>query len=359
MIKPTTSNSFTPELLYWYHHESYDFPWRNTNNPYFIWISEVMLQQTRVATVLPFYERWITVMPNIKAVADAHIDTLLKLWEGLGYYNRVRNFQKACILIIEKHKGLVPGNYDDFSALPGVGSYISSAVMSIAFRLRHPAVDGNAIRVASRMNCIKKHYPKSITQTNAFLNKHIDPDNPGEFNQAIMDLGREICTLRNPSCLSCPVQKYCSSYVNNTVDKYPLTKNSLPKPVYHVAVGIIWKKDQILISKRKDSGLLAGLWEFPGGKVKQGENGTTCVVREALEELNVRIISETHIKQIKHTYSHFSIILDAYRCIYVGGAPRAIDCADFRWIYPSEIWRFAFPSASHKLFDKIDGASSS
>ena len=354
-MKSMDMQSFSFDLLDWYHHTDYDFPWRHSNDPYAIWLSEVMLQQTRISTVLPYYQRWISTLPNLRSVADTHIDDILKLWEGLGYYHRARNFHRACQIIIQEYRGKIPPDHSEFSKLPGVGPYIAAAVMSIAFNIPLPAIDGNAVRVVSRLNAINTHYPQSKKQIISLLNEIITPDDPGGFNQAIMDLGREICTSSNPSCNICPVSLYCISYVNNIVDKYPLKVQKSSRPHYYVAVGIILNNNQILISKRRESGLLGGLWEFPGGKIKINESGSDCVIREVQEELNVSVVPKSHLKQIQHAYSHFSITMDAYLCQYRCGRPKALRCADFRWVYPHEIQKLAFPSANHKLFDSIDG----
>ena len=329
------------------------FPWRNTSDPYSIWLSEVMLQQTRVSTVLPYYRRWISTLPDIQSVSKTDIDNVLKLWEGLGYYNRARNFHKSCQIIFDKYGGEIPNNPSEFLKLPGVGPYICSAVMSIAFNFSMPAIDGNAVRVVSRLNSINTSYPLSNKRIQSYLSGLISPSCPGVFNQAIMDLGREICTPKNPSCDTCPVSVHCKAYVNNTVDKYPVTRKKISVPHYHLVAGIIRKNNKIIICKRKSSGFLAGLWEFPASRLKPGENVQDCVVRGIRETLDVFVDPIAFIKQIKHAYSHFSITMDAYFCHIKGGHIRAVDCADYRWIYPDETNRFAFHRANHKLFNEI------
>ena len=355
MIKEKNKNDFSSDILNWYYKNNYEFPWRNNSDPYAIWLSEVMLQQTQTATVIPFYNRWLAKLPDIQSVAESHIDIILKMWEGLGYYNRARNFHTACKIIIKKHNGKMPHDLSTFSTLPGVGPYIASAVMSIAFNVPVPAIGGNAVRVSSRINSVNIPFPKSKQIINSYLENLIDVEHPGDFNQAIMDLGRELCTPTHPSCQTCPVQNYCSSFVDNTVDKYPIRLKKQPAPNLKVAVGIIWKNNKILISRRKNGGFLGGLWEFPGGKIKQGESGSECVVRELLEELNVLVHPISHIKNVRHSYTHFSITLEAYKCQYKSGEIKAVGCADFRWVHPQEMKQLAFPRASHKLFDSIEG----
>ena len=185
------------------------------------------------------------------------------------------------------------------------------------------------------------------------LEKHIDQQAPGDFNQAIMDLGREICRPRKPLCTICPISMFCNSFVNNSVDKYPIKLRPIIKRHYNVAVGIIWHKNQILISKRKINGLLGGLWEFPGGKIEKGECARECVVREVKEELGICVHIKNFLSRIKHSYTHFSITLDAFSCEYINGEPRALGCDSWRWIDLNQINYFDFPAACHKIFQNI------
>ena len=340
-------------LLAWYDDRSLTLPWRNSNDPYKIYLSEVMLQQTQVKTVLPYYKKWVNKYPTVQSVANATQEQILKQWEGLGYYSRARNFHKSCQIIALKFDGSIPTFPEEFSKLPGVGPYISAAVMSIAFHHPLPAVDTNAIRVAARQKMVKLSSPADSKIINRYLSDNIAINRPGDFNQAIMDLGREICKSDNPKCTICPVSKFCKALVNNFVDKYPVKIKPAKKPHYNIAAGIIWNKGQILISKRRENGLLGGLWEFPGGKIEKGENAQTCIIREVKEELGVLVQPTSFLKQIKHAYTHFSITMDAYHCDYLQGTPQSIGCDNWKWITPEEIRLLPFPKANHKLFDKI------
>ena len=346
-------SEFASNLIKWYDENVHPFPWRLTNDPYRIWLSETMLQQTQVKTVIPYYNSWLSRFPNIKSVAEANMDVLLKLWEGLGYYARVRNFHSACNIVINKYNGKVPNSSKQLSALPGVGPYISGAIMSIAFNRPIPAIDTNVFRVISRFNGIGGSLLENKKGVTRILSNIICNLRPGDFNQALMDLGREICTPKNPACNICPIMIFCDAAVNNSVDKYPVRAKSKKKPHYRIAAGIIWKKNQILVAKRKESGLLGGLWEFPGGKIKTDETAVKCIIREVREELGVCVRPGAFLKQINHVYSHFSITLDAYHCDYLGGVPEALGCADWRWIFPGQIADLPFPRANHKLFDQI------
>ena len=346
-------SDFASHLLAWYDGRSCNFPWRDCKDPYKIYLSEVMLQQTQASTVLPYYKKWIQKYPTIQSVANDTQEQILKQWEGLGYYGRARNFHKSCKIIVNDFGGMITNSSDEFSKLPGVGPYISAAVMSIAFQHPLPAVDSNAIRVGARMEMLDLPYPKKLNIIYDYFKSHISIERPGDFNQAIMDLGREICTADSPKCSVCPVSKFCKALINKSVDKYPIKVKSSKKPHYNVAVGVIWNNGKILISKRRENGLLGGLWEFPGGKIEKGESARECIIREVKEELGVLVQPTSFLKQIKHAYTHFSITMDAYHCDYLQGSPEAIGCDNWKWIAPQEISLLPFPKANHKLFDKI------
>ena len=244
---------FTSHLLAWYDARSLALPWRNCNDPYKIYLSEVMLQQTQVKTVLPYYKKWVNKYPTVQSVANANQEQILKQWEGLGYYGRARNFHKSCQIIAMQFDGDIPALPGEFSKLPGVGPYISAAVMSIAFHHPLPAVDTNAIRVAARLKMVEFSSPADSKVIHRYLSDNIAIKRSGDFNQAIMDLGREICKSDNPKCTLCPVSKFCKALVNNFVDKYPVKIKPAKKPHYNIAVGIIWNKGQILISNRREN----------------------------------------------------------------------------------------------------------
>ncbi len=340
---------FSNAIIKWYDNNPQNYPWRSNNDPYAIWISEVMLQQTQVTTVIPYYLNWLKILPNINTVANAEPEFILKQWEGLGYYARARNFFSACKIISNSYNNKIPNKYDQLISLPGVGPYIAGALLSIAFNQAMPAIDSNVIRVISRLYA-KNESLKSI---NKIISQHINHNRPGDFNQALMDLGRLICKPISPKCAICPLNKLCIAYLNNSIKNFPIKKTKQPKPHYNVAVGIIKKDDFILISKRYDNGLLGGLWEFPGGKKLPHESSKDCIKREIMEELGVNVAPTTFIKQIKHEYSHFKITLDAYFCNYINGQPKTLGCQDFKWIKYNNIAQLPFPKANHKLFNEI------
>ena len=345
--------NFTRDLLNWYSANEHSMPWRGETDVYRVWLSEVMLQQTQFKAVIPYYQRWLRRFPTPKHVADASEEEVLKHWEGLGYYARVRNFRVACQDLHENHGGQIPPGSDEFRNLKGVGDYIHAAVRSIAFHEPIPAIDGNVMRVVSRLKKIEHPPHKSVDIIRPFLDRQISRPRPGDFNQALMDLGRNICKPANPSCDLCPVSNECGSFVDNCVDKHPVKQVKKSIPHYNVAVGVVWKEDLILITKRHSSAMLGGLWEFPGGKLQNNETHQNCIQREINEELGVNVTIFNKIKTIKHAYSHFKITLTAYHCQYESGELRTLGCADFRWISPEDISSLPFPKANHKLFNKI------
>ena len=218
------------QLIKWYDKNNYDFPWRKSNNPYKIWISEVMLQQTQVTTVIPYYNRWMKKFPTIQDVAEADIDIILKYWEGLGYYSRAHNIKKTAIIICETMNGKLPKS-NLLRTLPGIGDYMEGSIMSIAFSKPIPAIDGNVKRVFSRLLCENFNSTKEIKKLKKHIIKKMYKSRPGCFNQAIMDLGREICKPTNPLCNSCPVQNKCIAYHKNSTSLYPRKKIKKKMPL--------------------------------------------------------------------------------------------------------------------------------
>lgn len=334
-------------------------PWRGEHDPYKIWLSEVMLQQTQVETVIPYYEKWLKNFPTVKEVANASQDEILKMWEGLGYYARARNFQSACREVVNSYNGCIPDDPEAFRRLKGVGPYTSAAVQSIAFGASIPTIDGNVKRVVSRLLALEKPPSQSLDEIESFLRRYLSKSHPGDFNQAMMDLGAIICRPKNPVCLLCPVRNGCLAFKKGSVDRYPVPEKKAPYPHFRVAVGIIWKGDTVFVSRRPSKGLLGGLWEFPGGKIEKGESTIECVVREVKEETGLLVKPGKSVGVIRHAYTHFSIEMEGILCKYIRGRPLADARGDgsnargdksWRWIRWEEIPTLAFPKANHKLF---------
>ena len=342
-------------LTEWYRRHHRRLPWRETRSPYRIWVSEVMLQQTQVQTVLPYYRQFLHDFPDVQTLATADLQAVLKAWEGLGYYARARNLHRAAKVMIQQHHGKFPDSREALRELPGVGDYIASAVSSIAFNQPYAVVDGNVKRVLSRLYELPEPVNKSssyrIFKTAA--EDLLDHRQPGIFNQALMELGALVCTPKKPDCRHCPIHSPCRAYQTGRDEQFPKRIRSPKTPLHHIAVGVVYKNDRMLITRRKPEGLLGGLWEFPGGKVKQHENPEKACIREIKEEVNLDVIVDGHISQVKHAYTHFKILMDVFLCRYGAGEVKLNGPVDFRWITLQDIDQYPFPKANHKFIPAL------
>lgn len=346
------------KLIDWYRKNQRDLPWRKTLDPYAIWISEAMLQQTQVATVIPYFHRFLRQFPDIHTLAGANLESVLKAWEGMGYYARARNLHRAAIEIIDQYQGKIPSSFMQLKKLPGVGDYIAAAVASIAFQRPFPVVDGNVKRVLSRLFLIdtpvndasahKVFYQQALR----FIDIH-SKDHQGIFNQAIMELGALICRPRNADCLNCPVVSFCQAYQQNLIHQFPMRHKKRKPPEYQVSAAVLRKNGKILITRRKPEGHLGGLWEFPGGKVRENETPEQACVREIKEEVNLDISVDSFLASIKHAYTHFKIKMEIFNCTYVSGDLKLNGPVDFRWVSADELELFPFPGADRKFMHLI------
>ena len=336
-------------LLAWYRREARDLPWRRTRDPYRIWLSEIMLQQTRVETVIPYYERFTRVFPAVAALARAGEARVLKLWEGLGYYSRARNLHAAAKTVAGEGSRW-PRTAEEWRRLPGVGRYTAGAIASIAFGERAPVLDGNVKRVLARLFEIERPIdePKTAELMWGIAESLVPPRSPGDFNQSLMELGACICVPRSPRCGECPVNGSCEAYASGRQDELPRRREKAAVPHHDVVAAAIERRGRILIGKRPAGGLLGGLWEFPGGKVRRGEGREAALRREIAEELGRGIAVGPRLARVEHAYSHFRITLHVYRCSIDKGRPQAKFHAALRWVRPEEFERFAFPAATLK-----------
>lgn len=253
-------------LLEWYGEHKRDLPWRRTKDPYAIWISEIMLQQTRVAAVLPYYERWMQELPNVSALAEIDEERLMKLWQGLGYYSRARNLRKAARMIVSEFGGAFPSDYEALLKLPGVGEYTAAAVASIAFGEKVSAVDGNLLRVAARIENFRKNIldGKAKKTIRTLLENAMPAEYPGEFNQALMDLGATVCLPNGaPLCDRCPLSPFCEAQRLGIAEELPIKEKKAVRRMENMTVYLLMQGEKVALRKRNSEGLLAGLWEFP------------------------------------------------------------------------------------------------
>jgi A/G-specific adenine glycosylase len=347
---------FRAALLGWFDRVARPMPWRSTRDPYRVWLSEVMLQQTRVDQALPYYERFLERFPNVRALASASLDDVLRLWEGLGYYSRARNLHRAAGEIVSRFAGALPADPATLRSLPGVGDYTAAAVASLAFGAREAAVDGNVIRVVSRLfadvaDPAKALGRRRLRERAALL---LDPDRPGAWNEAMMELGATVCTPRSPSCDACPVRPHCEGFRSGDPTAYPARRRRPAVPHYDVAVGIVRRADgRLLIQRRPEEAMLGGLWEFPGGKCESGERPESACRRELLEELGIEVDVGERMAEIAHSYSHFRVTLHAFPCTVRDGDPTSVDGRTVAWVAREELADYAFPRANRRLIERL------
>lgn len=342
-------------LVNWFDAYQRRLPWREDYSPYTVWISEVMLQQTQVDRVIPYYLRWMRQFPTLESLFMAPYDELLRLWEGLGYYSRVKSIYKTSKIIRYQYSGQFPENHDELLKLPGIGPYTAGAIMSIAFNKNYPLVDGNVIRIITRIfnieNSVEQREIKNFIWKKA--EELILFGRARWLNQALMELGALICTPKSPVCHECPVQKSCLSFHLGCVEQRPVVLPFKKLVPIQVVVGVLLKDGLFFIQQRPANGLMADLWEFPGGKIKQGEKPEDALVREFQEELQLNIHAGKKISTLKHGYTNFSVTLHAYFCKLVpeNQSPILKFASDYRWVKPQDLTAYAFPAANRRLID--------
>lgn len=354
--------NLTGALLDWYAGHARELPWRGSDDPYAVWVSEIMLQQTRVESVISYYERWMERYPTIQVLASASQQEVLAVWEGLGYYSRARNLHRAAQLIMREYGGQLPHSANELRKLPGIGRYTAGAIASIAFNQDEPALDGNIRRVFSRLYQIGEplrspNGERRLWELAAF---HLPEGRAGDYNQALMDLGALICTPRVPLCERCPLAGGCQAYHLGIQDQIPLRKSRSQTPHYTVAAAVIIRDQRVLIAQRPQDGLLGGMWEFPGGKSLPGEDLETCLQREINEELGVKVRVCSALGVYQHAYTHFRVTLHAYHCaLPCDQQPRTIQVRDVRWVDPDELPEYPMGKIDRQIaFDLLSTGAS-
>lgn len=361
--------AFQTDFLTWYQHEKRNLPWRYNQDPYRIWISEIMLQQTRVDTVIDYFYRFMEIFPTIKDLAEADEDKLLKVWEGLGYYSRARNLQTAAKQIMEEYGGEFPTTVEDIRSLKGIGPYTAGAISSIAFELPEPAIDGNVMRVVSRLFCIEDDIAKASNRKvfDEAMRKIISQEHPGDFNQAMMDLGSSICTPTSPECESCPLQKYCQAYQEDRQTDFPVkSKKQKPKDVYYVA-GVIENQDQaFLLQKRAEKGLLANMWLFPMEEITEAHFNS---LKEQYDPSSWDLFSSSQVAEenpdffidqeiiwqkkvlgeVKHVFSH----LRWHILVFYGRSTDQVSLVG-DWVKQRDFSTYVFPKPQQKIVEVFE-----
>ncbi|MDH4321685.1 MAG: A/G-specific adenine glycosylase [Desulfobulbaceae bacterium] len=343
------------QLLDWFAVNSRDLPWRVGYNPYQVWISEVMLQQTQMERGVAYFKRWMERFPDIAALAMADEEEVLLLWEGLGYYSRARNILKAAQMLRAEHGGKLPADHAALRKLPGIGPYTAGAIMSLAFNEPYPVVDANVERLFARLYDIAA----PIKECRELLwQKARDLLPEGEarrFNQALMELGALVCKPKNPSCGLCPVSEHCRAHQKGIVDARPVLGKAQKIIPIASANGVLVSEGRFFIQKRRPQGVWANLWEFPGGQIESGESPEEAVVREFYEETGLVVGELEKIHAIKHTYTHYRITLHCYFVRLLNGTARPTLTAaqEYRWATPAELLTLAFPAPHRQLIEHL------
>jgi A/G-specific adenine glycosylase len=344
-------------LLDWFHANARDLPWRRTSDPYAIWVSEIMLQQTQVSTVIPYWERWMRLLPNINRLAEADLQTLYKLWEGLGYYTRLRNLQKAAQVVMAHHHGQFPKNFDAILELPGVGPYTAGAICSIAFNEPHPILDGNVIRVLTRCFGIRED-PHAIATKNRLwalarqLVQHAARVEAGarrncsDLNQSLMELGALVCTAKRPLCSLCPLRTGCVAFRQGRVSQLPKLSPRVTITQRRFVAMVARHDNRFLVRQRPSGGVNANLWEFPNMEV------TVSLAHESPAESALAILGNksAHLKPIctiKHSITRYRITLEVFGLTI--GSPRQITNGGGKWLPVDDLHKLPFASAHKKI----------
>lgn len=370
--------AFRQVLLTWYDSQEADhnFPWRVTNDPYKIWISEIMLQQTRADTVIPYFERFMEAFPDVHTLADAPEDKVLKLWEGLGYYSRARNIKEAAMQIVLQHGGVFPNEPKEIGKLKGIGPYTTGAISSMAFNLPTPAIDGNLMRVLSRLFEIELDIGvaknRKVFQTVArYL---IDPDRPGDWNQAMMDLGRTICTPKNYFPEQSPVKEFNASYLNETWQEYPVKKpKSKPKPITYIALILKNAKGEYYMEQRPETGLLANMWTFPLIQVEEiitdgtwkpfkpvileaiGDDEKSFIVNYVKERYGLEIkLNDQTSGVVDHVFSHLKWSISIFEGIVTQEVEEQLLDTNHAWMSEDNFEEYVLPTVQKKLWESYN-----
>ncbi len=356
MTSTFPNSALSAALLQWFDQLQIQLPWRGSRDPYRIWLSEIMLQQTRIAAVEGHYTRFLELFPTIADLAAAPLDAVLKSWEGLGYYARARNLHRFAQSIVNDHHGQFPATAEALQQMPGIGRYTAAAIASIAFDQRVAVLDGNVMRVLARLT----DFAEDITQPRAqqqlwqIAEALLPPTRPGDYNQALMDLGRLVCVPRRPHCEACPLQSQCLAFAHHTTAVRPVKKPKAPrKAVRAVAAVLRDELDRLLLVQRPLQGLLGGLWALPGGFCEPDEALTDALDRTLRDSLKLEIASAEQMAVATQDLTHLRITLRAFACQITAGAPEAIGVAAYAWVAPSELERYSLGKADRVIVNAL------
>lgn len=344
-------------LLDWFDRQQRDLPWRGSYTPYEVWISEIMGQQTQMERVAAYFRNWVARFPDINAVAEAPMQSLIKAWEGLGYYSRVRNIHRTAQVLVTEYDSSIPKDYNQLLELPGIGPYTAAAIMSIAFNEPYPLLDANVERVFSRVEDIDRplrqaETKKMLRQMAELLLSH---KQPRAFNQALMELGALVCTPKKIDCPSCPLRGHCKALQAGTVSERPVPKKRTKVIDIEMACGIIRHNGTVYIQQRLEEDIWGGLWEFPGGRLKEDESPESAVVREIQEETAFEVQSIQPFKTVTHYYTKYRVTLHGFFCRLAksGNKPVLQAASQYKWIAVPGLAAYPYPSGHRQLVQAL------
>lgn len=351
-VDQTNHAALGASLLDWYVRERRSLPWRSSRDPYSIWVSEIMLQQTQVATVIAYYERWMQRFPTLNRLAHASIEDVLLAWEGLGYYSRARNLRSAAQRVVASHGGELPRSIEELRSLPGIGAYSAGAIASIAFDADEPAVDGNIVRVLTRLFALSGDPKRAPLRERLWqLARALIPKGRArDFNQALMELGATCCTPRAPRCAQCPVQKHCLALVRDRVEDFP---EAAPRPTIteqRRAAAVVRRGARVLVVRAQATApRWAGMWQFPDTELAAGDEGSGVLQRSIERSTGVVVDALACVGNLRHQVTRFRITMDIYTGRARAGRARAIEYAEVRWSDPDLLGTLAMPAAHRKI----------
>ena len=330
-------------------------PWRGHPSPYAVWVSEIMLQQTQVETVRPYFERFMSRFPTVQTLAEADVEPVLTLWQGLGYYTRARNLHRAAQVVVEHHRGKLPETSQALAELPGVGDYTAAAIASICFGERTPVVDGNVVRVFARVFLLGDDLRAQPARRKLAL--RLQPafdvtESPGDLNQAMMELGALVCRPRKPDCAKCPLAPECSAHQCGDQAKYPRRPVKAKAPVRHAVAVVLRRGSRWLMVRRGDAGLLGGFWELPGGTIEEGETVETAARRWLMDQAGLDGEITTSIGEIKHGFSHFTLMLRVVEAKTLGGRCKASPKGSVRWVSDATLAALPVATAHRRALER-------
>ncbi len=343
-------------LLAWYRRHRRDLPWRRTRDPYAIWISETMLQQTRVETVIPYYERFLTRFPDVQALADAEPDEVMRHWAGLGYYGRARNLHAAARAVADEHGGRLPDDVEDLRALRGVGRYTAGAVASIAFDRPAPIVDGNVARVLARLLEIRDDVRSAAVTARLWqeAERLVRGPHPGDLNQALMELGATVCTPRAPRCGACPVATHCGARAAGDPEALPVARKKAPALRVRAVCALLLRRGRALAVRRPPEGLLGGLWELPGGELEAREGEDPGLARTLRERVGLGLREAELVGRVEHVFTHRVLELTVFRAEAEPGRVRRDGFDAHRWLAPAAFGGLPTSALARKALSLVE-----